>query len=231
MANTTLPTTIDFDGVSIEVIDHDGSPWLTLQQIAVALGYEQPRSLVDIHRRNRAEFTPDMTALLRQGRTRVRIFSPRGAHLIGMFARTPKAKAFRRWVLDVLDGLGHPQLPPTGQAAQALPAPADPITPEVRSAINRRAHALSLRHYDRLREDLLEAVRRHAERFPEDCDLVRFAEQVDTHDSSLTVVRSEDLLRLTTRLSLLEPIYADAMAAIHALEQATGRQWYGRSPS
>ncbi|MNQ82204.1 hypothetical protein D3C85_972510 [compost metagenome] len=35
----------------------------------------------------------------------VRIFSLRGAHLLAMFARTEVAKEFRRWVLDVLDGL------------------------------------------------------------------------------------------------------------------------------
>lgn len=33
----------------------------------------------------------------------IRIFSLRGAHLIAMFARTPLAKEFRRWVLDILD--------------------------------------------------------------------------------------------------------------------------------
>jgi prophage antirepressor-like protein len=33
----------------------------------------------------------------------VRVFSLRGAHLIAMLARTPVAKAFRRWVLDVLE--------------------------------------------------------------------------------------------------------------------------------
>ncbi|MDQ9668887.1 hypothetical protein RF033_15005, partial [Serratia marcescens] len=32
-----------------------------------------------------------------------RIFSLRGAHLIGMFARTKLAKEFRKWVLDILD--------------------------------------------------------------------------------------------------------------------------------
>ncbi|WP_354666697.1 P22AR C-terminal domain-containing protein, partial [Escherichia coli] len=32
-----------------------------------------------------------------------RVFSLRGAHLIAMFARTPVAKEFRRWVLDILD--------------------------------------------------------------------------------------------------------------------------------
>jgi prophage antirepressor-like protein len=35
----------------------------------------------------------------------VRIFSLRGAYLLGMLARTPKAEAFRRWVLDVLEGI------------------------------------------------------------------------------------------------------------------------------
>ena len=48
-----------------------------------------------------------MTALVEMqtagGLQKVRIFSLRGAHLIAMFARTKIAKAFRKWVLDVLD--------------------------------------------------------------------------------------------------------------------------------
>ena len=48
-----------------------------------------------------------MTALVkmktRGGEQEVRVFSLRGAHLLGMFARTDRAKAFRRAVLDVLD--------------------------------------------------------------------------------------------------------------------------------
>lgn len=37
------------------------------------------------------------------GEQLTRAFSLRGAHLVAMFARTPKAKEFRRWVLDILD--------------------------------------------------------------------------------------------------------------------------------
>jgi len=37
------------------------------------------------------------------GKQQTRVFSLRGAHLLGMFARTEKAKAFRKWVLDILD--------------------------------------------------------------------------------------------------------------------------------
>lgn len=48
-----------------------------------------------------------------------RIFSLRGCHLLAMFARTPVAKAFRKWVLDVIERYGDrvpvdAQTPPTG---------------------------------------------------------------------------------------------------------------------
>ncbi|MGL9724806.1 BRO-N domain-containing protein [Sodalis sp. (in: enterobacteria)] len=43
-------------------------------------------------------------------RKKTRIFSLRGAHLVAMFARTPVAKEFRKWVLDILDReVGNPQ--------------------------------------------------------------------------------------------------------------------------
>lgn len=50
---------------------------------------------------------------------KLRIFSLRGCHLLAMFARTPVAKAFRRWVLDVIERYGDrvpvdAQTPPTG---------------------------------------------------------------------------------------------------------------------
>ena len=39
----------------------------------------------------------------------MRIFSLRGAHLIGMFSHTKIAKDFRKWVLDVLEQVAQPQ--------------------------------------------------------------------------------------------------------------------------
>ena len=48
-----------------------------------------------------------MTALVdmqtKGGLQKARIFSLRGAHLLGMLARTERAKEFRRWALDVLE--------------------------------------------------------------------------------------------------------------------------------
>jgi hypothetical protein len=66
-----------------------------------------------------------------------RIFSTRGCHLIAMFARTPLAKEFRRWVLDVLDQLPKPAYQAPKPQAQA---PVKPIKyPESFHSLNFRA--------------------------------------------------------------------------------------------
>lgn len=60
-----------------------------------------------VYQQRADEFTGTMTAIVELqtpgGIQRVRVFSLRGAHLLGMFARTERAKRFRRWVLDIID--------------------------------------------------------------------------------------------------------------------------------
>jgi prophage antirepressor-like protein len=73
-----------------------------------ALGYGQARQRIsDLYTRHSDEFTDAMTAVVKLstegGEQEVRIFSPRGGYALGMFARTKIAKAFRVWVLDILD--------------------------------------------------------------------------------------------------------------------------------
>jgi len=103
-------TTVQFDNTNLEIIDRNGQQWLIGQQIASALGYKDGSSITRIFSRNSDEFTSDMTDTVKLTDPRnveqtQRIFSPRGAHLIAMFSRTDKAKAFRKWVLDVLDNV------------------------------------------------------------------------------------------------------------------------------
>lgn len=118
---------LTFQTVAFSVIDHKGQTWLTMRDITAAL-YSDPeggdtsvtpdaeRAVRRVFSRHASEFTADMTALVkvpshspRSGvhaqRRAVRIFSLRGAYLLGMLVRTPKAEAFRRWVLDVLEGV------------------------------------------------------------------------------------------------------------------------------
>lgn len=88
----------------------DGQPWVTSRQLAQALGYKDENSVRKIYERNKDEFSSIMTATVNMtvGITEVmvRIFSMRGCHLLAMFARTPVAKAFRKWVLDVIEQYG-----------------------------------------------------------------------------------------------------------------------------
>lgn len=92
-----------------------------------ALGYANGADAIQkIYTRHADEFTDAMTAVVtlptEGGPQETRIFSLRGCHLLAMFARTPVAKAFRKWVLDVLE---------TWETARArqLVLPAAPLTP------------------------------------------------------------------------------------------------------
>ena len=116
-----------FNDVQFEIISRNGQPWITARQLSQALGYAREDSVLKIYERNKEEFSSMMSATVKMtvGLTEVvaRIFSMRGCHLVGMLSRTPVAKAFRRWVLDVLDRLA-------AEERAALPeAPHIKITP------------------------------------------------------------------------------------------------------
>lgn len=106
---------VQFYDHKIELIRYNGQDYMTLSQIGRALEVRENNGLSKIYNAHKEEFDEEMSCLIKQGRTRVRIFNREGAWLIGMFARTEKAAAFRRWVLKVLktaaDGPAAPVLP------------------------------------------------------------------------------------------------------------------------
>ena len=120
-----------FNETTFNVIDQNGTPWLQARQIGHALGYSRPDAILNIYERNKDEFSLDMTTTieLMVGVTPqvTRIFSLRGCHLLAMFARTPVAKAFRVWVLDVLDKLN-------AERSDAVPT-SGPLSPAHRSEL------------------------------------------------------------------------------------------------
>jgi len=105
--------TLTFNEVDFNPVQQNGQIWLTSTEIAKALGYSRTDKISNLYNRNKDEFTGSMTATINmvvkgfgsgEGNKRdVRIFSLRGCHLLAMFARTEIAKAFRKWVLDILD--------------------------------------------------------------------------------------------------------------------------------
>lgn len=124
-----MGTALTFNEISFTPVTHQNSLWIRAVELAHALGYKRPDILTKLYTQNADEFTPDMTQVIEivdntesVFPVKARIFSLRGCHLLAMFARTPVAKAFRKWVLDVLDRLA-------AEERAALPS-SDTLTPE-----------------------------------------------------------------------------------------------------
>lgn len=105
-----------FEDIEFELVDLRNGPWLKGAQIAAALGYKNPKPAIsNLYRRKADEFTASMTRLVvlssPGGPQLTRIFSPLGCYLLSMVTRTKRAKAFRRWVLDVLESRVVPNRP------------------------------------------------------------------------------------------------------------------------
>lgn len=115
----------------ITPVEYQGQIWFTSVTIARALNYARTDYIAKLFRVNADEFSPEMTQVIDNPNTvestlpknvdprqknlayKVRIFSLRGAHLIAMFARTPVAKEFRKWLLDLIEHhYGEPVVTP-----------------------------------------------------------------------------------------------------------------------
>lgn len=95
--------TLTFNGNTLATINQGNQIWLTSADAAKALGYKSTRSLTNLYNANSDEFSANMTEVIESVtslktkglKTKTRIFSLRGCHLLAMFARTDIAKAFR----------------------------------------------------------------------------------------------------------------------------------------
>ena len=123
-----------FNDVQFDVIPQNSQLWVRGYQIGTALGYGENAdvSIRKLYTRHADEFTPAMTAVVtlptEGGPQETRIFSLRGCHLLAMFARTPVAKAFRKWCLDVIEQYGD-------RVPVECPTPLAPSTPDDRKPL------------------------------------------------------------------------------------------------
>lgn len=130
-----MTVSLCFNDFTFSTITRNNQPWFKSSELARALGYKDENSVRRIYERNADEFTENMTQVVENLDTvnltvRARIFSLRGCHLLAMFARTPVAKAFRRWVLDVIEQYGD-RVP----VAQPVTLNDAPISPEQRAEL------------------------------------------------------------------------------------------------
>jgi len=244
-----LPTHLTFEGVDLTIIDHKGRPWLATAELARALGYATADAVSKIYRRNADEFLPDMVQTVKltvwkrnKGlhaeeakagadgdlQSETRIFSPRGCYLIAMLARTERAKAFRRWVLDVLDHLAEPKTQPQRPALEDKTAETDAaFERELGRAINQRAHSLSLRQFDDIRAELRRVVKKYGAGKTQE-EILAMVRGIELTDSGFYIVRRGDFRHMTSRCAVAHMMSEDIMETIHKLEAETGAELYGR---
>ena len=91
---------VQFDNKQISVIEYNNEKWLSSVDIAKVLNFAKPNAVTKIYNNHKKEFDDGLSCLPKLGKARC--FNREGAWLIGMFARTPKAVEFRKWVLKVL---------------------------------------------------------------------------------------------------------------------------------
>lgn len=110
--NIVAKSDLNFHGIQLQPVANLNDIWLSSADVAKALHYNSTKSVTNLFNQYSDEFSPGMTMVIESmtngingtsRRMKVRVFSLRGAHLLAMFARTPVAKEFRRWVLDILD--------------------------------------------------------------------------------------------------------------------------------
>jgi len=97
-----------FEDTDLKIIDRNGKEWFTATDIGRALGYANPRTdIANLFKRNAQEIEAHETCVCKlqaQGDTQARdyrLFTKAGAKMLAVFARTPKAAAFRRWLVDL----------------------------------------------------------------------------------------------------------------------------------
>lgn len=203
---------VHFNDVSLEAITRDGQQWFSAADIAAALGYATDREVRKLYERHASEFSDSMSALVKVtlpqgGRQDVRVFSLRGAHLVAMLARTPRARAFRAWALDLIEaelaalrdpGRGRDAV--TARLARALYLDGPQLASETELLAERdpAAAALALRH--------LSSYLRAAEA-SRDAVLRRMAlDEGDGPRIDLRTAASHNLARLTVEQRAIEDL-------------------------
>lgn len=94
---------IAFGNREVPVYEADGDYYLTGEDLGEILGLADPRNGARlIYRRNQAElemYSRAVKLIARDGRPRqTRLYDEVGAHLIAMFAKTPRAREVRKWL-------------------------------------------------------------------------------------------------------------------------------------
>ena len=238
----SAPIVYTFDSTGLRVlVEDDGSEWFSAAEVCALLGYANSWKAVGDHCRE--DGLTKREVIDRLGRPQEMTFINEGNlwRLI-IKSRKPQAQAFERQVMEVIlptiRQTGHYAVPakPAATPVKSLPAKTlkrlepPPLSAEMRRAINRKAHALSLDGFDRTRDRLAEIVGVWLERQWTEQDAIEELQKLGGVLGEYHLVHAEDLWPVTSRAMLLREGLALVADAVVQLEKATGRAWFVHGP-
>lgn len=228
MVHTTQgASALTFHETTFHPIPRAGQPWLTAAEIADALGYASDDAISRIYRRRAGEFTAAMSETVKLTASgnlqkEARIFSLRGAHLLGMFARTERAAEFRRWVLDILDQETERSEQPE------IHAHTNKLTQKQREHISREAQKVALQQYDNTRKILTDCALDNIACGATEADAMQYVEALASYCDEMVLVNVRDLQEMVRDATNAINAAGSACAAIRRIEQRTGLELYHR---
>ena len=95
-----------FEDSEVDFINRDDEVWLTAETIGINLEYNDPRTaIMRLYHRNKdeiEEYTSIVKLTTEAGMRETTIFSEMGIYLLILFSKQPKAKDFRKWVVNIV---------------------------------------------------------------------------------------------------------------------------------
>jgi hypothetical protein len=234
---------VPFHGTTLTLIDRDGQPYVAMRPLVEAMGMTWQSQHIKIKERYTTSVTEIVTQIPGDDQRRAMTCLPLckiGGWLMTIHANKVRPELRERilaYQAECDEALwnywskGHATRGPVQFPPEAPPAPpppkADPLTdPRVRSAINRKAHALSMAAFERNVETLERLLRQAPDLTDPDAAIARL--HALELDHGIHVLANIQLLAdVTSAVRTVHRAADHAMQAIARLDATTGRKAQG----
>ena len=204
----------------VRTVEIDGTPWLVGKDVAVALGYKNPRDAITRHvdAEDKGVVKHDTTS----GEQEMLIINEPGLYSLILSSKMPKAKAFKRWVTgEVLPALRKNGVYETVKAQQhieQLEATNDRLTVAIQSvsqAKDQLAEIIDMRdQFIKIRDKSKSRFVQAKADYSRDCDSLRQAESLVQRAQNQLDSRIDQLRIVAFGLPAFNEIMSEALAGV-----------------
>ena len=207
----------------VRTVEIDGQPWLVGKDVAVALGYKNPRKALDDH------IDPEDKGVTKcytpSGEQDMTVINESGLYSLILSSKMPKAKAFKRWVTgEVLPALRKNGVYETVKAQQhieQLEATNDRLTVAIQSvsqAKDQLAEIIGMRdQFIKIRDKSKSRFVQAKADYSRDCDSLRQAESLVQRAQNQLDSRIDQLRIVAFGLPAFNEIMSEALAGVFSV--------------